>query len=396
VVLDDYKKPISTIASIIDVTERKRVERALRESEERLRSTIDSMNDMVFLLDKDGVIVERHKPSGSLSSNSDDLFIGKSFRDVFPKKIAGLLNSAIEEVLTTGKVAQFDYSMAAGDGELWYNAMVSVRGNTEDEYRGVTVVARDITERKRFEAALNRAHRELEEKARALELANEELTQYAHIVSHDLKAPLRAIHNYSDFLQEDLKDVLDGNQKVYIEFLNQAVNHGEELVDDLLEYSRLERKDILSIPIDVGEIIGELIGSLNLSRDVDIVVGDDWPEIEADPVILKQVFQNLIDNAAKFNTSEVKRVELGRRPDSGDCYEFYVRDNGIGIDPRFFDKIFNVFMRLHTKREYEGTGIGLAIVKKAANKLGGKIRVESEPGVGSTFIVILPKLLIDE
>ncbi|MBN1573387.1 MAG: PAS domain S-box protein [Deltaproteobacteria bacterium] len=391
VVLDDFKKPISVIASIIDITEKKRAEEALRESEERLRSTIDSMNDMVFLLDKDGVFIERHKPSGSLKSHSNDLFIGKSFKDVFPKKIAKLLGHAIEDVLKSGEVAQFDYSMVAGDEELWYDAMVSGRRDIKNEFCGVTIVARDITDRKRFEAALNQAHRELEEKARALELANEELTQYAHIVSHDLKAPLRAIHNYSDFLQEDLKDILKGDQKVYIEALNQAVRHGEELVDDLLEYSRLERKDIFLLPINIGEILGELISSLSLPEDVEIIMGDDWPEIEADPVILKQIFQNLIDNAVKFNTSKVKRIELGWRPYSGDFYEFYVKDNGIGIAPRFLDKIFSVFMRLHTKREYEGTGIGLAIVKKAVNKLKGKVRVESDPNVGSTFIVILPK-----
>ncbi len=390
-VMDSSGKQIGIIASIIDITDRKRVEEALRESEERLRTTIDSMNDMVFLLDKDGIFIERHKPYGSSKLAENDLFIGKSFKDVLPKKVAGLLKDAIEDVLASGKVTQFDYSMVVGDEELWYNAMVSVRRDMVDEFCGVTIVARDITERKRFEDALNRAHKELEEKTRDLELANEELTQYAHIVSHDLKAPLRAIHNYSDFLQEDFKEVLEGDQKVYIEALNQAVRHGEELVDDLLEYSRMERKNILLMPINIGEILGELISSLNLPKDVELIMGDDWPEVEADPTILKQIFQNLIDNAVKFNTSKMKRIELGWRPDSGDFYELYVKDNGIGVNPRFFDKIFSVFMRLHTKKEYEGTGIGLAIVKKAVNKLNGKVRVESEPDVGSTFIISLPK-----
>jgi light-regulated signal transduction histidine kinase (bacteriophytochrome) len=249
----------------------------------------------------------------------------------------------------------------------------------------------ELTERKRAENKLRLAHRDLETKAADLEAANEELSEYAYVVSHDLKAPLRAIHNYVDFLYEDLEATLDGDQKIYLDGLNNAVRQGEELVEDLLEFSRVGK---LSGPIeamDVGAFLQELIASLELPPDVEVVMEDDWPTIDVEPTLLRQIFQNLIGNAIKFNTSTRKRVEIGWLPLGEKQYELFVRDNGIGIKPGHHEKIFRVFQRLHTRQEYEGTGLGLAIVKKGTSRLHGSVRVESEPGKGSTFFIALLK-----
>ncbi|MCK4314592.1 MAG: ATPase, partial [Anaerolineae bacterium] len=173
--------------------------------------------------------------------------------------------------------------------------------------------------------------------------------------------------------------------------------------EDLLELSRVGRRGIPIERVDVGAFLGKLLAILSLPADVEIVMADDWPTMEVEPVLLGQVFQNLIGNAVKFNTSPHKRVELGWRPVVQDLtglgkpvrsqwYEFFVRDNGIGIDPRYHEQIFRVFERLHTKEEYEGTGVGLAIVKKAVSKLGGSVRVESIPGERSTFFVTVPRI----
>ena len=249
----------------------------------------------------------------------------------------------------------------------------------------------ELAERKRTEEALRLAHRDLANKAADLEAANEELAQYTYVASHDLKAPLRAIHNYSDFLREDLEESLDGDQKAYLDGLNRAVLQGEELVGDLLAFSQVGRQSGPIETIDAGVFLKNLIATLNLSSEIDFVLGNNWPKIEADPVLLRQIFQNLITNAIKFNPLIRKRVELGWLPADDGRYELFVRDNGIGIEPRHHEQIFHVFKRLHSRKDYQGTGLGLAIVKKAAGKLHGSVRVESIPGEGSTFYVALPK-----
>jgi PAS domain S-box-containing protein len=284
------------------------------------------------------------------------------------------------------------------DGQIvWGLLGVTCLWGDEGHPTHILGTVNDINERKRAEAerdatleALQQAHQELAAKAAALQQANAELEQYAYVVSHDLKAPLRAIHNYADFLRQDLATTLDEEQKAYLDGLDVAVCEGEELVRDLLELSRIGRRSVPIETVDVGAFLRELSAILVSPADVEIVMVDDWLTIDVEPVLLGRIFQNLIGNAIKFNHAPCKRVELGWRPVGETHVELFVRDNGIGIDPRYHEKIFRVFERLHARAEYEGTGIGLAIVKKAADKLRGSVRVESEPGEGSTFFVTLP------
>lgn len=229
-----------------------------------------------------------------------------------------------------------------------------------------------------------------------LNKANEELKDFAYIVSHDLKAPLRAIHNYVDFLQEDLGGHLEEEQQKHLDGLLLAVRQSEEFINDLLELSRINRHEAMIENINIGNLVKELIASLGLPSDVEIVMSDDWPAINTEPLFLKQIFLNLINNAAKFNRSPHKLIEINWHLIGNDHYELIVRDNGIGIEPRFFDQIFRPFQRLHTNKDFEGNGIGLAIVNKAASRLKGSVRIESNPAKGSTFFVTIPKNLIIE
>ena len=210
------------------------------------------------------------------------------------------------------------------------------------------------------------------------------------MAAHDLKAPLRAINNYASFIAEDLGPGLKAEQKKYMDALGRAVHEAGELVQDLLNMSSigLGAKTIESV--NTGSLLKELINSMSPGADIKISLADEWPIVEADPVLLRQVFQNLIENAVKFNNSEKICVELGWDLNQDGEHEFFVRDNGFGIEQRYHEQIFRVFERLHTRRQYEGTGIGLAIVKKAVHKLNGSVRVESMPGKGSTFFVSLP------
>jgi signal transduction histidine kinase len=259
----------------------------------------------------------------------------------------------------------------------------------------VILLSINVLKRRQVEEELINHRDHLEElvtgRTAELATANAELAQYAYVVSHDLRAPLRAIHNYASFLHEDLEDTLDGEQKVYLDGLGRAVYEAEELIEDLLKLSRLGRRSVQLKPVDLGVFLQELIASLNLPAEVEVVMQADWPTLDAESTLLRQIFQNLVENAVKFNDSSPKRVELGWRPVEQDKYEFFVRDNGLGIEPRYQQQIFRVFERLHTREAYGGTGIGLAIVKKAASKLRGSVRVESEAGEGSTFFVTLPK-----
>jgi light-regulated signal transduction histidine kinase (bacteriophytochrome) len=169
-----------------------------------------------------------------------------------------------------------------------------VEERTAELIRAIEQLEREITERKR-------AEEQLQQYAAKLEEANAELSQYAYVVSHDVRAPLRAIHNYADFLRKDLEATLDGDQKAYLDGLDRAVYEAEELVEDLLELSRIGRRSVPIEMVEVGAFLRELIASLGLPAEVEIVMGDAWPAIEVEPVLLRQIFQNLIDNAVKFS-----------------------------------------------------------------------------------------------
>jgi len=241
----------------------------------------------------------------------------------------------------------------------------------------------EISERKEAEQLLALRAEELEE-------SNANLEQFTRAVSHDLKAPLRAIHNYADWIREDLENLLKDGQHEYLDGLGRAVNQSEVLIEDLLELSRIGRTRNISELISLTEFFNQLVESFDLDNNVDIDIQEDLPTVVCEKLLLRQVFQNLILNGIKFNEQKTKRVNITCTPNSLTHFNIAVSDNGIGIDSKYHDQIFNVFQRLHTVDEFEGTGIGLAIVKKALHGLGGKIEVQSEPGIRSTFTVILP------
>ena len=285
-----------------------------------------------------------------------------------------------------------DFFPDIGEGGTWYFFTAAPLRNAQGQLSGAIETLQDITDRKRAE---QRDHDLLEElvRQRTIELTevNEELTQYAFVVSHDLRSPLRAIRNYADFLLEELGASLNNDQQQYFSGLKSALNHGEELVRDLLDFSHIGRREIVSQRIDPGLLLMELVHSKSIPPDVELVLQDGWPLVAADRTLFEQIFRNLISNAIKFNRSNTgRRVELGWQPAGEGLCELFVRDNGIGIDPRYHEQVFRMLQRLHTQKEFEGTGIGLAIVRKAAHRMHGSVRLESMPGDGCTVFVQLP------
>jgi PAS domain S-box-containing protein len=413
-----------------EMSERRQAESALRESEERYRTVLEASPDPMVVYDMEGKGIYINPAFTKIFGWTPDEVLGKRM-DYVPdenwpetklmidKVLAGESFTGVESRRYTKDGSIIDVSISVGihldregtpAGSIHILRNITARKRVEEALRNAhdeleqrveertaklakttEQLKLELRERMRVEEALRLAHRDLRIKAADLEAANEELSQYAYVVSHDLKAPLRAIRNYSDFLREDLEEVLGGEQETYLDGLKRSVRQGEELVGDLLEFSRVGTRDETKDSMDLGVFLRELIGSLSLPSDVDVVIPDEWPIVEAEPSLLHQLFQNLIVNATKFNNAESRRIELGWSASEAGGHEVFVRDNGIGIDPRYHDQIFGVFQRLHTREEYEGTGLGLAIVKKAAAKMHGSVRVESEPGKGSAFFIFIPR-----
>jgi PAS domain S-box-containing protein len=378
-----------------ELQERRRTEEALRESEERLRilsSELDSgLSEVLTALEE----ISSGNPEVRIPEESTLPSIAelKHTVNLTAKSLTEIVDLSHEFAI--GLAEHFEKLDRVSKGDL--SARISAVSRVEilESLRKVTnlmieSVARELSERKRTEKALRRTQADYEAKAKALKTANEELSEYAYVVSHDLKAPLRAIHSYGDFLREDLAGTLGSEQEMYLDGLNRAIRQGEELVDDLLEFSRVGKRSGPIEAIELTEFLKDLVLTLDLPSDVKVYIPEDFPKIEADVTLLRQIFRNLITNAVKFNHSDEKRIEVGWS-DRGDTWDLFVRDNGIGIDPQYGEQIFRVFQRLHTRKEYEGTGLGLAIVKKATAKLHGTVRVESALSEGSTFFVTLPK-----
>jgi PAS domain S-box-containing protein len=250
--------------------------------------------------------------------------------------------------------------------------------------RTIISVGYDITKWKLIEERL------LQNTAQ-LKGVNTEITQYKDVMAHDLQALLNAIKNYTAFFRDDPGTTLSEDHRSYLDGLSRAAQEAKEMVEDLIDLTQIGRQDNPIEEIRMEKFLKELTASIDFPSDVHIVMGDDWPTLKMDPTLLGQIFLNLIDNATKFNDTAHKLVEIGWQAVESDKYEFFIRDNGIGIKPRYVEQIFGIFERLHTRKEFPGTGIGLAIVQKAVRALGGSIRLESTPGEGTTFFITLPK-----
>jgi PAS domain S-box-containing protein len=243
----------------------------------------------------------------------------------------------------------------------------------------IYAAARDITEHKAADESLARTARELKR-------SNEELEQFASVASHDLQEPLRMVTSYLDLLQRRYRDRLDADANTFIGFAVDGATRMRALIEDLLAYSRVGNRAKPFQPTDFEKVLADVLQSLKVAIEETgaWVTHDPLPTLVADPIQIAQLFQNLIANAVKFRGKTPPRIHLGARP-AGRDWEFSVCDNGIGIDPKSFDRLFTIFRRLHARGEYPGTGIGLAVCKKIVQRHGGTIWIESEIGKGSTF-----------
>jgi PAS domain S-box-containing protein len=253
----------------------------------------------------------------------------------------------------------------------------------------ITAAVRDITERKRLEERIV-------DRTRALEAANQELEAFAYSTAHDLRAPLITIGGLSRMLIEDHAAHLPDDAQRYLREVDQSAKKMSNLINDLLAFSRLGRQPIKVQPVAPAEVVRQALAELNgagIGGSARTVIGN-LPSCQADPALLKQVVVNLLSNALKFSRDRQDPVvEVGWRRDLDENahHTLFIKDNGVGFDMRYADKLFGVFQRLHRAEDYEGTGVGLAIVQRIIHRHGGRVWAEGEQGKGATFYFTLPK-----
>lgn len=265
---------------------------------------------------------------------------------------------------------------------------IEIRLSPVKTEEGVLVISviRDITERKQVEDTLRLQKKLLEEKIK-------EMDDFLHVVSHDLKEPLRGINAYAGFLLEDYSERLDEEGKRYLNALRSSTLRMHHLIRDLLTLASVTRKGSARTEVDLAEVLEEVLRDLEFSiqqKRAEIRINSTLPTVYCDPTQMLEVFKNLLSNAIKFNEATPPVVEVTAW-EEGEVHRVSIKDNGIGIDSRYLEQIFRLFERLHRQEEFEGTGAGLAICKKMVEGNGGKIWVESEPKEGSTFFFTLPK-----
>jgi light-regulated signal transduction histidine kinase (bacteriophytochrome) len=262
-------------------------------------------------------------------------------------------------------------------------------------YRWSNSLKQEINIRKQAEKALQKAHNELEmrvkERTAELQIANEELESFSYSISHDLRAPLRAIDGFSKMIQEDYSTILNKQGQHFIQRIRSATQNMAQLIDDLLALSRIGRRTINKMSVNLETIAQEVYQSLHeewKDRKVSFAV-HQCPSVSADPNLMRIVFMNLLSNTLKFTRKQTTaEIEVGCKKENNQIV-FFVKDNGVGFDMKYADKLFSPFQRLHRTEEYEGTGIGLATVQRIIHRHGGQIWVESKTGSGTTFYFAL-------
>jgi light-regulated signal transduction histidine kinase (bacteriophytochrome) len=287
-----------------------------------------------------------------------------------------------------------EYRVLVKDGSECY-AFLNVTFNRDEAGRplGATVIAYDITERRRANLLLKERSEAIQEYSRRLEQSNRELENFAFIVSHDLQEPLRKIEKFGGLLREGTGPAVGETERLYIERMQDAAGRMRQMIDDLLALSRVSSTGNAFAQVDLNRVVQAVQEDLESRlKPVDGKISCEvLPVIEADPTQMHQLFQNLIGNAIKFRQPGVPPlIRISACLDSEQTITLLVADNGIGFDEKYVDQIFEPFKRLHGRSEYEGNGIGLAICKRIAERHHGAITAHSHPGLGATFSVTLP------
>ena len=387
------------LAIVEDITGRKNSEEKLKINEERFRQVVETSGVWVWEVDNEGLYTYVSRTEeGILGYNVSELIGKKHFYDFFIPEVKEELKSAAFEVFKNkGVFRNFENPNLHKNGDIVYletsgMPLLDEKGNLIG-YRGAD---RDITEKKLAEKERIKINEELEKRVqeRTIQLQEliKELEAFSYSVSHDLRAPLRAISGFSGLLLNDYYEKLDEEGKEYLNDIMRNATKMAKLIDDLLQLARFGRKPVERTNVSMNDLFSSIIEEeKKYYEDKYKFIISDLPEISGDRSLLKQVITNLIANAMKFSSkSENPVIEIGFEENEKEI-TYFVKDNGVGFDMKFVGKLFGVFQRLHKANEFQGTGVGLAIVQRIVIKHGGRVRADSVPGGGARFSFSLPK-----
>jgi PAS domain S-box-containing protein len=374
------------LATVHDITRRKRAEEALAGQSARLAAIVETAVDAIITIDERGTIDSFNPAAERLFGYPRDEVLGKNISQLMPAPYREEHDGYLEHYLATGekRIIGLGREVVAQrkDGTT-FPIELSVSEMQVGSRRMFTGLVHDISQRKQAEERQALLIRELES-------ANEELKNFAYVVSHDLKAPLRAIGSLADWISTDQSEKLDADGKEHLRLLIQRTRRMDSLIDGILQYSRVGRVREAVVAVDMNEIVEEALAMLAPPPHIRVEVAPDLPTVRAERTRMLQVFQNLLSNAIKYLDKPEGLIRV-------DCvghdqeWEFSVSDNGPGIETRHFKRIFQLFQTLAPKDRVESTGVGLSLVKKIVEMYGGRVWIESQPGAGSTFFFTLPR-----
>ncbi|MER0215861.1 MAG: PAS domain S-box protein [Nitrosomonas sp.] len=387
---------IAMRGTVQDITERKLGEMALQESKERLKLLIEYAPAALAMVDREMRYLAYSQRWRNDYNLGDRDLLGVCHYDAFPEIDEEW--KAIHRRCLTGEIIRADEDrFERADGSMqWLRWEVRPWYQADGGIGGIAMFTEDITYRKQAEAALQQLNADLEkrvaERTAELKMLNQSLESFVYSVSHDLKAPLRGVEGYSRLLEEGYSDRLDDEGRLFIANLRAGVTRMNELIDDLLAYSRMERRKLESHALDLTALTQRVIaecGEEIAARQIEVICDLPVLMVNGDRDGLAMVLRNLLENAIKFSQHAAHpRIEFGADRDDRHVI-LWVRDNGIGFDMKYNQRIFEIFERLHRLEDYPGTGIGLALVKKAMQRMGGRVWAQSTPGEGATFYLEL-------
>lgn len=395
---DDRDKPVAILEISNDISDRKRSEIALAQSAQRFRATFEQAAVGMAQATVEGKFLLVNQKLCDILGYSRQELVQKRFQEITWQEDWASEQELVRQLLA-GEIENFSLEKRyiRKDGELvWANLTVSLL-REQNGSQFLMAVVEDIRERKQAEESLRLRAEELSWTAQmlakttnVLRKRNQELDQFAYVVSHDLKAPLRAIANLSSWIEEDLSESMTEDTVHQMNLLRGRVHRMEGLIEGLLQYSRVGRIEVPSEMVKVEKLLAEIIDSLAPPSGFEVKVEPGMPTFVTEKLPLQQVFSNLISNAIKHNRAESGYVTISVK-ELDDFYEFSVEDDGPGIDPQYHDKVFVIFQTLEARDKVENTGIGLSLVKKIVEGQGGTISLESAEGEGATFRFTWPK-----
>jgi PAS domain S-box-containing protein len=390
-------QPLRAIGISIDITDRKQIEQALRQSEQRFRNMADNAPLMVWVTDATGYCTYLSRSWYEFSGQTEAGGLGFGWLDATHPDDRELARDIFLSANSRQEAFQLEYRLRHQNGE--YRACLDVARpwfGSNGEFNGYIGSVIDIDDRKRAEATLaERAHELanlntlLAQAATLLDERNQELDRFVHIVAHDLKAPLRAISNLSEWIEEDLEGSLTADTQQQMDRLRGRVRLMESTINGLLDYARAGRTDATTETVVVAELLAETIDAIAPPPTFEITIAPGMPTLQTKRLLLSQVFANLIGNAFKHHDRDDGTICISSQ-DQGDFYEFAIADDGPGIAPEDRDRVFVIFQAANPQQNPDSSGIGLAIVKKIVETAGGQIRLESELGRGTTFYFTWP------